>query len=696
MFRRILAQIIKPFRGSHYRFRRRAISTPLFAEVQTLESRCLLTGLGTQTVLLTAPSAVVAPGASENIAVNYQAQDAGGNTATSLGIYFDVFFDPAKASLTAPVIASNDPLIAYVLAQPTLKQSAVTGLTDPLNPADTAYIEVQYLSFAGTFPGTPTTLFSVPLTATAGFSGSTSIDVVGNSSQHDARFNSLASSSLTLSAPLIPTVQVTDNGGVYTGNPFAASGTVTGASNVPGSTLETVGLTFTYYSGSTASGTPLSGAPSTVGTYTVVANFTGSTDYASASASITFNITKATPTVSVSGGGVYTGSPLVASSTVTGVSGTPGSSLESISPTLTYFVGSDTTGTNLGSTAPTAVGTYTVVANYAGSTDYGSANAQQTFQITKATPTVQVTDNGGTYTGNPYSATGTITGVSGTPGSTLESVGLTFTYYSGSTASGTPLSGAPTTVGTYTVVASFTGSTDYSSASASTTFNITKATPTVQVTDNGGTYTGNPYSATGTITGVSGTPGSTLETVGLTFTYYSGSTASGTPLAGAPSTVGTYTVVANFAGSADYSSASTSTTFNITKSTPTVQVADNGGVYTGNPFAASGTITGVSGTPGSTLETVGLTFTYYSGSTASGTPLSGAPSTVGTYTVMASFAGSTDYSSASASTTFSITKSTPTVRVTDNSGAYTGNSFTATGTVTGVSGTSSSTLETVA
>ena len=43
-----------------------------------------------------------------------------------------------------------------------------------------------------------------------------------------------------------------------------------------------------------------------------------------------------------------------------------------------------------------------------------------------------------------------------------------------------------------------------------------------------------------------------LESVAPTFVYYAGSTATGTPLAAAPIIVGTYTAVANFAGSADY------------------------------------------------------------------------------------------------------------------------------------------------
>ncbi len=72
-------------------------------------------------------------------------------------------------------------------------------------------------------------------------------------------------------------------------------------------------------------------------------------------------------------------------------------------------------------------------------------------------------------------------------------------------------------------------------------------------------------------------------------------------------------------------------------------MTDTGGTYTGNPYPASGTVAGLNGAPSATLEGVGLTYTYYAGSTLTGTPLSGAPSNAGAYTVLTAFAGSTDY-----------------------------------------------------
>ena len=111
---------------------------------------------------------------------------------------------------------------------------------------------------------------------------------------------------------------------------------------------------------------------------------------------------QSTPTVTVSdAGGTFTGNPFPATALVNGAA-----SLEGVTPTLTYFVGTGTSGTNLGGTAPSAAGTYTVVANFAGSTDFTAASSTPlTFNITKATPTVTVSDAGGTFTGNPFPAT---------------------------------------------------------------------------------------------------------------------------------------------------------------------------------------------------------------------------------------------------------------------------------------------------
>jgi hypothetical protein len=93
------------------------------------------------------------------------------------------------------------------------------------------------------------------------------------------------------------------------------------------------------------------------------------------------------------------------------------------------------------------------------------------------TPTLTVTDAGGTFNGSPFPATAAFTGPGITTSvSTLEGVAPTFTYYTGTSASGTGTSTAPSAPGTYTVVGSFAGSADYEAVqSAPVTFSIVTA-----------------------------------------------------------------------------------------------------------------------------------------------------------------------------------------------------------------------------
>ena len=109
-------------------------------------------------------------------------------------------------------------------------------------------------------------------------------------------------------------------------------------------------------------------------------------------------------------GGTYTGSPIAATATVTGVDGTAASSLEGVTPTLTYYAGSGTSGTDLGSTAPSAAGTYTVVASFPGSADYAAIqSAPTTFAITPSTATIALTSSPSTAVyGQPITFVATV------------------------------------------------------------------------------------------------------------------------------------------------------------------------------------------------------------------------------------------------------------------------------------------------
>ena len=475
----------------------------------------------------------------------------------------------------------------------------------------------------------------------------------------------------------VPTLSVNDPGGTFDGSLFAAtalvSGVVSGVDTTPARSLEGVSPTLTYYAGGSASGTGSATAPTSAGTYTVVATYPGSTDYAAAQSSpLTFTINKATPTLILSdAGGTFNGLAFAGTSLVSGINAVAASMLEGVRPSCTYYAGSTASGSG-SATAPTSVGTYTVVATFPGSADYTAAQSSPlTFIINQAMPTLTLSDAGGTFNGLAFAGTSLVSGTNAVAASMLEGVSPSFIYYEGSSASGTGSTTAPTSAGTYTVVATFPGSADYTAVqNGPLTFTINKATPTLTPSDGGGTFNGSAFAATalvsGVVNGVDTTPAGNLEGVPPTLTYYAGSTVSGIGSATAPTSAGNYTVVATFPGSADYTSAQSSpVTFTINQAMPTLTLSDAGGTFNGSAFEAaslvSGVVSGVDTTPAGSLEGVSPSFTYYAGGTTSGTGSATAPTSAGTYTVMAVFPGSTDYTSSSRLTSFSVNRATPNI-----------------------------------
>ena len=100
--------------------------------------------------------------------------------------------------------------------------------------------------------------------------------------------------------PATPSVTVADAGRTYNGSAFAATaliaGVVRGIDNTPATDLENTGLGLTYYVGAKVAGQGTATAPSAAGTYTVLASFNGSADYAPAtSRPVTFTIKAVRP-----------------------------------------------------------------------------------------------------------------------------------------------------------------------------------------------------------------------------------------------------------------------------------------------------------------------------------------------------------------------------------------------------------------
>jgi len=423
--------------------------------------------------------------------------------------------------------------------------------------------------------------------------------------------------------------------------------------------------------------------PVNVGTYTVVLTFNGTALYEAATLSKTFTIHKATPTVSVTGGTfTYDGTAHPATGTVT----RGGVSLGS--PVFTYNGASD---------PPVNGGTYNVVGTYAGDANHNAVSGSGTITINKAVPTVTVAGGAYIYDGQPHPATGTVTGIGG-----VQLTGLTFTY----NVSSEP----PVNAGAYAVTGTYPGNTNYQSVTRETAILIGPATPTVTVTGGTFTYDGMPHGATGTVRGVGG-----VELAGALLTY-NGSI-------DVPVNAGTYTAVATFDGSGNYGHATGAAVVTILKATAVLAWNRPGAIVygtslggdqlnaTANAFGsfdytppantilnagAAQTLTAtftpsdpanyIGGTVTTTIDVakavaevtaIGGTFTYNgqphqaSGfvtglfGASLGTPtftyngISQPPVTVGTYEVVASFAGNANYQPASATTSISVLPAAP-------------------------------------
>ena len=193
--------------------------------------------------------------------------------------------------------------------------------------------------------------------------------------------------------------------------------------------------------------------------------------------------------------------------------------------------------------------------------------------------------------------------------------------------------------------------TDYTTVTTTATISVTKATPALEVTDAGGRFDGSafPASATvaGAVSGVDNRPAASLGGVTPTLAYYG--TRAPAWARRRPPPPGTYTVVADFPGDADYAAVRSSPiAFTITPASATIALASSGGwtVY-GQPVTFVATVAAVAAgaTPGGTVS-------FSDGGTLLGTvPLDGSGRAtlttsalaVGSHAITASYSGDADF-----------------------------------------------------
>jgi hypothetical protein len=351
-----------------------------------------------------------------------------------------------------------------------------------------------------------------------------------------------------------------------------------------------------------------------IGTATVRASQAAAGNYTAASASSTFTIAPAAPTLSFAaiGSQTYGNAPF----TVSASSASPGA--------ITYSVvsGPATVSGNL--VTITGIGTVVLQASQAAAGNYAAAQTTTSFTVAAAAPTFNFPGIANqTWGAVPFMVRAT----SNSPGA------ITYSAVSGPvTVSGNTIT--LTGIGTATVQASQAASGNYTAASASSTFTIAPAAPTLSFAAVPAQTFGNaPFTVSA----------SSASTGAITYSVVSGpATVSGSTIT--VTGIGTVTIQASQAAAGNYAAASATTAFTVAPAVPTLSFSTIPSLTYGNsPFAVNAT----SVSPGA------ITYSVVSGpATISGNlvTLTGA----GTVVVQASQAAFGNYTSAIAQTSFTV------------------------------------------
>jgi len=234
-------------------------------------------------------------------------------------------------------------------------------------------------------PGLSTGAILLQTDLTAVGQGTVAVEVQSLSNPNETATVTATVSTPATATPIQPVIQLTASPGSTTTYGQSVSFTATVGPPASGNPTPTGTVQFQI------DGTNL-GSPVTLGSngaatsdaisilsaagHTITALYSGDQTYAQGSQTLTQTVNPATPTVNVSAPNVtYNAAPYNAlTSSVTGVNNAKLGAASS----FTYYVGMGTGGTDLGSNAPRAAGTYTVVAHYAGSADYAAADSLPT------------------------------------------------------------------------------------------------------------------------------------------------------------------------------------------------------------------------------------------------------------------------------------------------------------------------------
>ncbi|MFI5977769.1 Ig-like domain repeat protein [Streptomyces sp. NPDC051452] len=296
------------------------------------------------------------------------------------------------------------------------------------------------------------------------------------------------------------------------------------ASNPPGAGAPTGTVTFAFGDGSPSVTAPLTAGTATTshvyasaagGPCTVTAAYSGDSDRAPSSGSVTQTVNPAltSTAVSTSSSPSRVGQAVTASATVTTLS--PGAGTPTGTVTFSFGDGATVT-TALNAGTATAGHTYTtragspyiVTATYNGTGDFTASNATTTQTVAQTSTTTAVTSGPSpAVTGQPVTVSATVSAVA--PGAGTPSGNVTFSFGDGTSPVTAALTGSTATVthaytsvtgSPFTNTAAYNGDTNYTGSTGTTTQAVGQAatTTTVSASPNPATHT-QPVTVTVTV-----------------------------------------------------------------------------------------------------------------------------------------------------------------------------------------------------
>jgi len=531
-------------------------------------------------------------------------------------------YTPDAASSSAYNSASGSATVTVVTLQKTTPTVVVTPSSSSITTAQGVTVTVAISGGNGN----PTPTGSVTL-ASGGYT-STSTTLSNGSATINIPAGSLATGADTLTVTYLPdaTSSSTYNNATGTNSvtvtvPAKTTPTITWAT--PASITYGAALSATQLNaGTTVTGSfaysPAVGTVLGAGAQTLSVTFTpnDTTDYTTATASVTLTVTQATPAISWTAPAAITyGTPL----------GT--TQLDASSPVAGKFVYSSAIGTVLG------VGSQTLSVTFkpTDSTDYTTTTARVTLTVTQATPVI-------TWTAPAAITYGAALGA--TQLNASSTMAGSFSY--------SPVAGTVLNAGSRTLSVTFTptDSTDCTTTTASVTLTVNKATPAVTVTPSSSSIT--TVQALTVTVSVSGGSGTSMPTGSVTLASGSYSSTPAILNGGGASinipagslVTGADTLTVTYAGDTNFNSIAGSTSITVTTAvSPSFTVT--GTAVTVTAGATTGNISIITVTPsGGFTGSVALTAAVTSGpagavnpptfSFGSTTPVSIAGATAGT------------------------------------------------------------------